>query len=184
MCLAPLSIATARSQQHMLIIQVLARPSDSVTHLIYKSGKPSTLTWYRKQAAAAAEAAEEAEYQARLDQEARMDTEIAGSGPSDLGVKVEPDQMGTGGKKQVGPYIVGLSWVTRCKAEGKRVDEAKYAVDVKEEDVFGKVCLFLLSLLAALQGRGIRADEIETEEHGAQVDESGRSLECQAKSIA
>lgn len=121
---------------------MLARPSDSVTHVIYKSGKGSTLTWYRKAAAAAAEAAEDAEHRATL---AREEAEAKGmvmdiddtTGPAQR----EAEGEGHAAAKQahVGPYIVGLSWVTRCKAEGKRVGEENFVVDVKQEDVFGKV---------------------------------------------
>lgn len=30
-------------------MQVLGRPTESCTHIIYKAGKPTTLTWWRKQ---------------------------------------------------------------------------------------------------------------------------------------
>lgn len=123
---------------------MLARPSDSVTHIIYKSGKPSTLTWYRKAAAQAAEAAEEADYKARLAQDERemqLDQGTSGVGASAGSGGQEDSKSGpaVAEPKHVGPFIVGLSWVTKCKAEGKRVGEEKYLVDVKEEDVFGKV---------------------------------------------
>ncbi|KAI9635959.1 uncharacterized protein MKK02DRAFT_44658 [Dioszegia hungarica] len=77
--------------------RVLSRPSDSCTHIIYKSGRPATLNWYRKQKQLEEE-----------DPECRR------------------------------PHIVGLSWVTRSKEAGKRLDEGKYAVEVGEEDVFAK----------------------------------------------
>jgi hypothetical protein len=83
-----------------LTYQVLSRPSDSCTHVIYKSGRPATLNWYRKQKQLEEE-----------DPECRR------------------------------PHIVGLSWVTRSKEAGKRLDEGKYAVEVGEEDVFAKVSL-------------------------------------------
>ena len=122
---------------------MLARPSDSITHIIYKSGKPSTLTWYRKAAAQAAEAAEEAEYKARLAQDERdMQLDQGSSGvASTVSGSQEDSKSGpaVAEPKHVGPFIVGLSWVTKCKAEGKRVGEEKHMVDVKEEDVFSKV---------------------------------------------
>ncbi|KAK4685299.1 hypothetical protein P7C73_g4856, partial [Tremellales sp. Uapishka_1] len=69
--------------------KVLARVSDSVTHLIYKSGKPTTLAWYRKQ-------------------------------------------------EDPKPFIVGISWVTKSKERGSRLDENEFKVEVGEEDVFQK----------------------------------------------
>ncbi|RSH90643.1 hypothetical protein EHS25_001248 [Saitozyma podzolica] len=69
--------------------RVLSRPTDSVTHIIFKSGRPNTLAWYRKQS--------------------------------------DP------------PHMVGISWVTKSKEAGKRVEEDKYKVDIGEvEEVFAK----------------------------------------------
>ena len=71
--------------------QVLSRCTDSLTHIIYKSGKPTTLSWWRKQ------------------------------------------------DEDVRPHIVGISWVTRCKEKGSRLDESTYVVEVDKEDIFQKV---------------------------------------------
>lgn len=65
--------------------------TENVTHIIYKSGKPTTLAWYRKQ-----------------DEDER-------------------------------PHIVGISWVTRSKEKGERLDEQPFAVKVADEDIFQKV---------------------------------------------
>ena len=70
---------------------MISRLTDNVTHIVYKSGRPTTLSWYRKQ---------------------------------------EEDER---------PHIVGLSWVTKCKQKGERLDEAAYLVKVADEDVFQKV---------------------------------------------
>ena len=37
------------------------------------------------------------------------------------------------------PHVLGIKWIIKCKAEGKRVDEQGFEVDVKSEGVFGKV---------------------------------------------
>lgn len=74
---------------------MLNRPNN-VTHVIYKSGRPSTLSFYR-----------------RLKEDKR-------------------------------PHIVGISWVTRSKEKGERLDEAPFVIDIAEEDVFQKVSPSLL----------------------------------------
>lgn len=43
-------------------------------------------------------------------------------------------------KQETPPHIVGISWVTKSKEAGKRLDEEPYRVEVEEEDVFQKVC--------------------------------------------
>lgn len=68
---------------------MLGRPTESCTHIVYKSGRPSTLSWWRKQ--------------------------------------------------ETPPHIVGISWVTKSKEAGKRLDEEPYRVEVEEEDIFQKV---------------------------------------------
>jgi hypothetical protein len=35
--------------RHSADCQVLTRPTENVTHIVYKSGRPTTLAWYRKQ---------------------------------------------------------------------------------------------------------------------------------------
>ena len=71
--------------------QVISRLTDNVTHVIYKSGRQTTLTWWRRQ---------------------------------DLDDR---------------PYIVGISWVTKSKEKGERLEEAAFTVNVDDEDVFQKV---------------------------------------------
>lgn len=61
-----------------------------MTHLVFKSGRQSTIAWYHKQD--------------------------------------EPR-----------PFVVGISWITRSKEGGKRADEARCAVNLGDEDIFGKV---------------------------------------------
>lgn len=68
-----------------------------MTHIIYKSGRSTTLSWYRKQ---------------------------------------EADDR---------PHIVGISWVTKSKEKGERLDEASFLVKVAEEDIFQKVKLKALN---------------------------------------
>lgn len=46
--------------------------------------------------------------------------------------------------------IVGISWVTRSKEAGKKLDEAKFLVDIEDEDVFAKV---LPDFLLASKGK-------------------------------
>lgn len=75
---------------------------------MYKSGKPQTLAWYRKQ---------------------------------------EEDER---------PHVVGISWVTRSKEKGEKLDEAAFAVKVEEEDIFQKVC-------RRLQVHTVAAADQETE---------------------
>lgn len=68
---------------------MLSRPTENCTHIVYKSGRPNTLSWWRKQE--------------------------------------DP------------PHIVGISWVTKSKEAGKRLEEGPYRVEVAEEDIFQKV---------------------------------------------
>lgn len=58
---------------------------------MYKSGRPTTLAWYRKQ------------------------------------------------EEEERPKVVGISWVTRSKEKGEKLDEDAFLVDVSEEDIFQKV---------------------------------------------
>lgn len=37
------------------------------------------------------------------------------------------------------PCLVGISWVTRCKEAGERIDEKIYAVNPEEIEMFKKV---------------------------------------------
>ena len=70
---------------------MLSRLTDNVTHVVFKSGKQTTLAWWRKQ-----------------DEDDR-------------------------------PYIVGISWVTKSKEKGEKLDEKAFEVKVEDEDVFQKV---------------------------------------------
>jgi len=76
--------------------QVLAKASESCTHIVYKSGKSSTVAWHRRQ-------------------------------------------------EDPKPYMVGISWVTRCKESGKRLDEDVYKIDPEQMEIFKKVTRMLRS---------------------------------------
>lgn len=73
----------------MCFLQVLASQTSSCTHIIFKSGKPSTIAWWNRQ--------------------------------------------------ESKPFLVGSSWVTKCKETGVRVDEKPYAVNVAELEIFKAV---------------------------------------------
>lgn len=75
-------------------MQVLARPSDSVTHIIFKAGKSSTLAHYRKCTPAAAPVSGGEDMMALEDL-----------------VHVEGlEETGPGGKAV---HLVGIGWVIR-----------------------------------------------------------------------
>jgi hypothetical protein len=82
---------------------VLAKPTESCTHIVYKSGKTSTVAWYRRQ-------------------------------------------------EDPKPYLVGISWVTRSKEAGKRIDEEAYEINLEEIETFKKVRRWRVS------SRGRQAD--------------------------
>jgi hypothetical protein len=52
--------------------------------------------------------------------------------------------------------------VTRSKEAGKRLEEAKYMVDIGDEDVFSKVSSRIITRRAELMG-------VEKKEYGAEI---------------
>jgi len=139
-----------------LLSQVLVRPSDSVTHIIFKAGKSSTLAHYRKFVPAGP-------------------TPLAGEEMMALEDLVDLDGLG----EESGPspsgrapiHLVGIGWVIResrdllfegagtelivssaprtgCKEEKKRVSEFEYKIDVAEQSNFQKVCFSVLNILS------------------------------------
>nr|XP_019048616.1 hypothetical protein I302_02388 [Kwoniella bestiolae CBS 10118]OCF27546.1 hypothetical protein I302_02388 [Kwoniella bestiolae CBS 10118] len=108
--------------------RVFVKPTETCTHIIYKSGKPSTLSWYRKQ---------KQELQELQDLEEREPGYDAQEQAANL-------------------HIVGIKWVMGCKKFGKRLEEREFEVDISEEDVFQKRRKSMEpKSLAAAQGAGL-----------------------------
>jgi hypothetical protein len=50
------------------------------------------------------------------------------------------------------PFVVGVTWIAKCKEAGHKVDEKAYEVDYKKEAVFQRVCCSVRLPLSAAQG--------------------------------
>nr|XP_018266578.1 uncharacterized protein I303_00553 [Kwoniella dejecticola CBS 10117]OBR88736.1 hypothetical protein I303_00553 [Kwoniella dejecticola CBS 10117] len=110
--------------------RVFVKPSERCTHIIYKSGKPSTLAWYRK-------FLDEHDYH----QEQHLSNPQTGMDTNSNADVDEVTKEQEARKKKVPCVIVGIKWVMECKKSGKRLQEDKYLVDISQEDVFQKVSL-------------------------------------------
>lgn len=108
---------------------MLTRLTESVTHIIFKGGRPTTLAFYRK-SLPPPPAFSEADEDEALTDEANTSVESAESG-SARPPAIRP--------KRVPPALVGIGWVIRCREGKARVSEDEYRVDLGEQSMFQKV---------------------------------------------